>query len=127
MLIYTNTGYSMYPLIRQSRDIIMIGKPDGKLKKYDIPLYKRDNGQYVLHRIIKVRKDDYVLCGDNCYTKEYGVKDEDIIGVLISLVRDGKEVDFNSFRYKIYVFLWCTLFPVRANILKLKHFVKKYK
>ena len=69
---YTNIGDSMCPLIRQDRDILIIEKPQGKLKKYDVPLYKRDNGQYVLHRILKVRENDYVICGDNRYGKEYG-------------------------------------------------------
>ena len=57
-LIYTNVGDSMMPLIRQDRDLLIIEKPDGRLKKYDVPLYKRDNGQYVLHRILKFREDD---------------------------------------------------------------------
>ena len=73
-LIYTNVGDSMMPLIRQDRDLLIIEKPDGRLKKYDVPLYKRDNGQYVLHRILKVREDDYVICGDNRYVKPESVK-----------------------------------------------------
>ena len=72
-LIYTNVGDSMQPLIRQDRDLLIIEKSEGRLKKYDVPLYKRDSGQYVLHRILKVRKDDYVICGDNRYCKEYGL------------------------------------------------------
>lgn len=68
-LIYTNVGDSMMPLIRQNRDLLIIEKVSGRLKKYDVPLYKRDSGQYVLHRIIKVHKDDYVICGDNRWQK----------------------------------------------------------
>ena len=81
-LVYTNVGDSMRPLIRQDRDILIIEKPHGRLKKYDVPLYKRDSGQYVLHRVLKVRPDDYVICGDNRYNKEYGITDRHIIGVL---------------------------------------------
>ena len=67
-LLYSNQGDSMLPLIRDGRDVLLISrKPEGRLKKYDVPLYKRDSGRYVLHRILKVRKDDYVLCGDNRY------------------------------------------------------------
>ena len=43
-IIYTNVGDSMRPLIRQDRDILIIEKPVGRLKKYDVPLYKRDSG-----------------------------------------------------------------------------------
>ena len=123
--VYTNVGDSMMPLIKQGRDLLMIEKPHGRLKKYDIPLYKRDSGQYVLHRILKVRKQDYIICGDNRYCKEYGITDRHIIGVLTSVVRDGKELDFGSFKYRLYVFLWCGLFPVRAFILRIKHYAKR--
>ena len=123
--VYTNVGDSMMPLIKQGRDLLMIEKPHGRLKKYDIPLYKRDSGQYVLHRILKVREQDYIICGDNRYCKEYGITDRHIIGVLTSVVRDGKELDFGSFKYRLYVFLWCGLFPVRAFILRMKHYAKR--
>ena len=88
-LIYTNVGDSMMPFIRQGRDILIISKVNGRLKRYDVPLYKRDSGQYVLHRILKVRKDDYVICGDNRYVKEYGITDSHIIGVLTAVIRNG--------------------------------------
>ena len=100
-IIYRNAGVSMRPLIKQDRDIIIITKPNGRLKKFDIPLYKR-NSQYVLHRIVKVRENDYVILGDNCLRKEYGITDDQIIGVLTSLIRNGKEVDLNSFGYRFY-------------------------
>ena len=123
-LVYTNVGDSMRPLIRQDRDILIIEKPQGRLKKYDVPLYKRDSGQYVLHRVLKVRDSDYVICGDNRYNKEYGITDRHIIGVLTAVVRDGKEIPINDWWYRLYVHLWCDFFPIRALILKAKHFPK---
>lgn len=122
-LIYTNCGDSMMPLIKQGRDVLVISAADGRLKKYDVPLYKRDSGQYVLHRILKVRQNDYIICGDNRWQREYGITDRHIIGVLTSVLRNGKEISFNSLRYRIYVHLWCDLFPVRAFILRLKNFI----
>ncbi|MCR5022367.1 S24/S26 family peptidase [Ruminococcus sp.] len=119
-LVYTNVGDSMKPLIRQDRDILIIEKKEGRLKKYDVPLYKRDSGQYVLHRVLKVRSDDYVICGDNRYSKEYGITDRNIIGVLTAVVRNGREIPMTDIRYRIYVHLWCDFFPVRAFILKAK-------
>ncbi len=126
-LVYTNVGDSMRPLIRQDRDILIIEKPHGRLKKYDVPLYKRDSGQYVLHRVLKVRDSDYVICGDNRYSKEYGISDRHIIGVLTAVVRDGKEMPITDWRYKVYVHLWCDLFPIRAIILKFISIPKRLK
>ena len=123
-LIYTNKGDSMMPLIKQDRDLLIIEPANGRLKKYDVPLYKRDSGQYVLHRILKVREDDYVICGDNRWVKEYGIQDRHIIGVLTAVVRDGKEISVNNWKYKLYVHLWCDMFPIRAFIV---HAVNKIK
>lgn len=123
-LIYTNKGDSMMPLIKQDRDLLIIEPAIGRLKKYDVPMYKRDSGQYVLHRILKVREDDYVICGDNRWVKEYGIQDRHIIGVLTAVVRDGKEISVNNWKYKLYVHLWCDMFPIRAFIV---HAVNKIK
>ena len=80
----TTSGYSMYPLLRDRRDNIVVRPCSGRLKKYDVPLYKRGN-EYVLHRIIKVLPDGYVICGDNCINKEYNIKDENILATPIHL------------------------------------------
>ncbi len=124
-LIYTNVGDSMMPLLREKRDLLIIEKAGGRLKKYDVPLYRRDSGQYVLHRVLKVRKDDYVICGDNRWQKEYGITDRHIVGVLVGIVRDGEEISVNDTKYKWYVHLWCDFFYIRAFWLRLKHFVKR--
>ena len=130
-LIYTNKGDSMMPLIKQNRDLLIIKPVNGRLKKYDVPLYKRDSGQYVLHRILKVRSNDYVICGDNRWVKEYGISDKHIIGVLAAVVRNGREITVNDRKYRLYVHLWCDLFPLRAFIVhavhKLKRMVRKKK
>lgn len=123
-IIYTNVGVSMMPLLRQGRDVMIIEKPQGRLRKYDVPLYIRD-GAYVLHRIIKVRKQDYVICGDNCINREYGVTDGDIIGVMTGIIRDGKTVSTNSLGYKLYYHLWCDFLPIRTLILKIKFKLQK--
>lgn len=125
-LIYTNVGDSMKPLIRQGKDLLIIEKADGRLKKYDVPLYRLDSGQYVLHRILKVRENDYIICGDNRWQKEYGVTDRHIIGVLTAVVRNGNHaISVSSFRYRIYVHIWCDLFPLRALALRGYYYLKK--
>ncbi len=127
VLVYTNVGDSMLPLIRQNRDLIIIKKHQGRLKKYDVPLYKRDSGQYVLHRVLKVRRNDYVLCGDNRCNKEYGISDKHIIGVLTAVKRNGRTINVTDRKYRIYVHLWCDFFPIRAAIIRLRTLIKKNK
>lgn len=124
-IIYTNVGDSMMPFIKQGRDVLVISRAEGRLKRYDVPLYKRDSGQYVLHRILKVRENDYVICGDNRWNREYGITDRHIIGVLTGIIRDGREIPVTDRKYRIYVHLWCDFFPVRAFIIRIRQFLKR--
>ena len=124
-IIYTNVGDSMMPFIKQGRDVLVISRAEGRLKRYDVPLYKRDSGQYVLHRILKVRENDYVICGDNRCSREYGITDRHIIGVLTGIIRDGREIPVTDRKYRIYVHLWCDFFPVRAFIIRIRQFLKR--
>ena len=119
-LIFTNVGDSMMPLLRERTDLLIIEKTTGRLKKYDIPLYKRKSGQYVLHRILKVRKQDYVICGDNRWKKEYGITDRHIIGILTGIVRDGREISMKDWKVRMYVHLWCDFFWIRVIVLRFK-------
>ena len=81
----------------------------------------RDGGEnYVLHRILKVREQDYVICGDNRWRPEYGIMDRHLVGVMTGIVRKGKEVPLDGWKYRLYVRLWCGLFPLRAFILFLR-------
>jgi signal peptidase I len=124
-LVYTNTGYSMMPMLHQHHDVLMIEKPKGRLKKYDIPLY-RAGGKYILHRILEVRPEGYVTCGDNNIIKEY-VPDGDVIGVLTSYTRDGKVHRLNEPSYRLYVHLWCDCFPLRVFYLRARRFASRQK
>lgn len=127
-LVYTNVGDSMMPLLRQNRDLLVVEKrPEGPCRKYDAVLYKRPNGQYVLHRIVGIRPDGYVLCGDNRWRREYGVQDDWIFGVLTAVVRDGKEVSVESRAYRLGVRLWCDLFWARSLILRLRDRIRREK
>lgn len=122
--VSTTAGVSMYPLLRNRKDTIVIRPPEGRLRKYDVPLYKRGN-DYVLHRIVKVKPDSYVICGDNCLKREYGITDAQIIGVLSGLVRGERTVDLNGWRYRLYCRIWVALYPVRYVWMRLKIMGKK--
>ena len=121
--VYTNIGTSMMPLLRQKRDIIEIQKKGtDRCKKYDVVLYKCEN-RYILHRIIKVRPNDYVIVGDHCIRREYGITDTMILGIMTRVIRNGRTIDVNTNKlYKIYVHLWCDFYPVRVWLLILKQF-----
>jgi signal peptidase I len=116
----TTTGNSMYPLWKHKRDSIVIVKCDKfNLKRGDIPLYKRSNGQYVLHRIIRVNKDSFDMCGDAQSNIEYNIPKENIIAVVKSFIRNGKDYSCNSLCFRIYSALWMWMLPLRGINLKI--------
>lgn len=95
-------GTSMLPMLRDRQDTVVLQRKNGKLKKYDLPLYKRADGSFVLHRIVGIGKEGYILSGDNHDLKEYPVTDEQIIAVVTAYIKDGKRISTNSLGYKIY-------------------------
>ena len=111
-LVYKTCGVSMEPMLRQNRDLVVIRVPSSRLQKYDVALYKRDN-IYVLHRVIGVEKDHYIIRGDNTYAVEY-VPNISVIGVLTSFKRKGKEITTQCLGYVLYTRLWHFLYPARA-------------
>lgn len=113
-------GSSMWPLIHQQRDNIIVVKPKGRLKKYDIPVYIV-NGKYVMHRIIDVKEDHYVILGDGLLTYEK-VTDDMICGQLVGFYKDGKRyIDLQKNKgYKLYSRIWVGLRGIRPAILFVK-------
>lgn len=117
-LIYKTQGYSMLPMLHQNQDLVMIRIPEGRLKKYDVALYRRGQ-KYVLHRVIGVREREYLIRGDNTYQIEH-VADDAVIGVLTRFVRKGKEHSVDEIGYKIYSRFWCVAYPARVWYLRLR-------
>lgn len=120
VFLHTIVGNSMSPYLRNRRDIVEIKPVSGRLKKYDVPLYRRDSGQYVLHRVLKVREQDYVICGDNRHHKEYGITDSHVIGIMTGFYRDNVYYSVNNRKYRCYVHFICDFFILRKIILWLR-------
>lgn len=95
-------GTSMLPMLR-TNDYVTLKKIDSLLKKGDIVFYRRDNQQFVLHRIRRVLKDNtYIIVGDHQRKVEYGIKDINLIGIVISYKKKNKTYSLNRFSYKLY-------------------------
>lgn len=119
-------GNSMRPMLRDRQDKIILIQPPDKLKKYDIPFYKRQNGQFVLHRVVTVKGDDYVLCGDNQSQREYGVRHDQVIAVVKAFYYRGKYIDCRTNKsYRLYCIIWVALIPVRHIFSALRKFAGK--
>ncbi len=94
-------GHSMEPMLKERVDTVTVVPIPDRLKKYDVALY-RVGEKYVLHRVVKVLPDSYVMCGDNCVVLERGITDADVLGRLERVWRGEKEVRLHGIKYRIY-------------------------
>ena len=115
-VLITVTGGSMRPFLIDRSTQVTLAKPKSKLKKYDIVLYKSPAGAWVLHRIIKLKDDDLIICGDALKTNEYINKNE-VIGVVTRIQTKDKVTFPNQLLYRIGVRLWVFLKPFRRYLL----------
>ena len=109
---FSPNGSSMLPMLREGIDTVVLSPLKGELKKYDLPLYRRASGQFVLHRIIKTG-DTFTCIGDNQYYKEPGVQKTQMIALVTSFNRNGKEISVNNFWYRVYCRFWHYSRPIR--------------
>ena len=124
--VSTSAGVSMFPMLRNRRDTVVIRPVNGRLKKYDVPLYRRkSDGAYVLHRIIEVRDDSYVIRGDNCFNKEYGIEDSQIIGILSEFYRGNRHVLCDSRGFRIYSRFAVAIHPLQMIFMRIYLYVKR--
>lgn len=110
------TGNSMYPMLRSGVDMVELVPVTERQKKGDIILYRRDNGRYILHRIVKLTQEGYICCGDNQVEKE-PVRHDQLLAVVDGFVRKGKPHSLNNMGYRLYKILWVEMFPMRRYVL----------
>ena len=121
----TVTGSSMMPLFDHRKDQVMLIPVEGFCKVGDIILYRRENGRYVLHRIIRLIENGYICCGDNQAEEEI-VMHTQLIAVVNGFVRKGKTYTLNSWGYKLYTFIWVKLFCLRPPYIKLRRRIGRF-
>lgn len=110
------TGTSMLPLLVWGRDSVELIKSE-TYNKGDIIFYRRDDGHFVLHRIVDKDDKGYVLCGDNQWVKEMGIEDRHIIAVVKSITRKNKKIGTNNIFYKLYSKIWVAILRYRRFVL----------
>ena len=119
-------GISMKPFIRQGIDsVVLKGTSDVELEKYDIAFYRRETGQFVLHRVMEKEADgSYTMCGDNQLYLEKGIRQEQIISRVERIYRKDRAVDLDGFKYRAYLRIWCCM-PLRRFLMLPSRAIKK--
>ena len=120
-IVSTTAGYSMWPMLKNRRDRVIIRayEPGRFPKQNDLILYRRGDGRYILHRALWVGEDFYIVRGDNTFYLEE-VKPEQILGRVTEFYRKNRHCFVTSKFYRVYVWAWRVLFPLRALCHALK-------
>ena len=113
---FSPTGVSMLPMLRQGIDSVVLSPVTGILKKYDIPLYRRDNGKIVLHRVVETAAT-YTCMGDNQDIPERGIRHEQVLAVVTGFYRGKRYFSVKHPLYRCYCRIWCGMRYLR-NLLK---------
>lgn len=134
MLASTTVGVSMWPMLRNRLDTIIVRPADSlhtdhRLHRYDVPLYRRaSDGAYVLHRVVNIHTTGsaltYLIRGDNTYALEY-VKPEQIVGVLTEYYRGNRRIDLDGFWYRSYARIWTAIYPLRSGLQTIRRLLAK--
>ena len=114
-VIAQTVGDSMQPLLYQGETQVVLLPLFRPLRRGDLPLYQRPSGQYVLHRIVRVRDGVYYTRGDNRYDLER-VEPDWMLGVVTEVVRGGKTIRVTDIGYQCYVNFWLLSYPLRHTL-----------
>ena len=122
---FSPRGTSMLPMLRQGVDRVILSPLPERLKKYDLPLYQRENGQYVLHRILQV--GETVTCmGDNQIDPETGLRESQMIGLVTAFYRGKRKITVTDWRYWLYCRVWPLVRPARRGWRWLKSKLRRH-
>jgi signal peptidase I len=121
------TGVSMKPALKAGRDYAVLEKAPEKLRKNDIVLYRRDDGSFVLHRIIGEDENGFIMMGDNQNVKEYSVSRSSVIAVLTAVERNGGRISAKSFGFKLLGVFRRQIYIIRKATARLRRHLGKLK
>ena len=119
-------GDSMNPMLVEGRDKVVIVPPEFPLKKYDVPVYRK-LGHYTMHRIVRLTKNGYIICGDNRAVLEKNVREEDIVGILDGFYQGDKYIDRHDKEFLQYGIDAVMTLPKRRIKYFFKRVVRKIK
>ena len=115
-------GVSMKPMIFNKQGIVEIRKLEQRARRYDVVLYVRGE-QGVLHRVLHVKGDHYVILGDNCWRLEY-VPFDDVKGIATRFYRKGKWYDVDNKWYRLYVHIWVDFLFIKRPLFYIRDKIK---
>ena len=121
------SGMSMFPFLREDLDRVELARTEfSKIKKGDIVLVQRLNGEFVLHRVYKKNYCNLYLVGDAQQWIEGPIFENQLKAVVVGIKRKNKVILSSNYFLKILVCLWIIVRPIRCKLLRIYTLLKKY-
>lgn len=117
-------GISMKPMIYDLQGIVELHTLEGEAKRLDVVMYENKRGAGVIHRVLRVKDDHYVINGDNNYFLEYVPKSE-VRAIAVRFFRKGKWYDCDSRGYRLYAHIWADIYFIRMPVFFVRDKIKK--
>lgn len=108
----TTTGSSMRPMLLHRVSKVRLAPPR-RPEKGDLPLYRRDDGTYVIHRVVACGENTFTLCGDHQWRLEPGIRQDQILAVVTDFCRRSRWISCAAPGYRIYWKFWVAIRPLR--------------
>ena len=111
-VLFSPNGVSMLPTFKAGRDTLVLVSPPERLGRYDVALFRRKNGQCVIHRVVKCG-ESYTFLGDGQTVLEGDIGREQVVALCSAYIRDGRRVELSSLGCQMYARLWVWSLPLR--------------
>ena len=116
--VLTVTGNSMTPTLHHLKDRVELVSVDQRpVRKGEIILFRRATGECILHRVLREENQLYRVNGDAQTWVEW-VSPKRVLAVVSRVQRNGKWISCDGKRYRVYVWLWSRIIPLRPCVFK---------
>lgn len=120
-IAFVPSGNSMWPTLKNRGQSVIVLKKKERLKRYDVAMYVRADGKFVLHRVMKPIDGGYVMCGDSQFSLER-VDEDQVFGIMTGFYRGKKYIDCTDPKYIRSTERWFLHKRIRKLRLKLFYF-----
>ena len=115
-------GISMWPFLKSKKQTVIVSRATEDICVYDVIFYTASTGREILHRVIEIKEDGYVTCGDGLLEREF-VKKENVFGIMQAFYKGKKLISARDKEYLLKVEKWYKNPKTRAR--KIKRFKKR--
>lgn len=119
------SGNSMSPFLVHGRDTVYLSRLTRPVRRGDVLLYRRQNGDYILHRVCRVENGSYTMAGDAQMVLEPGIKAEQVIAIMTGATRKGKRQGPGCFWWEFFEKVWIRILPARRVLRRTYTAVRK--